>query len=333
MHSCFRLMFGDWDWKAMEMVSRVTAGVWFWIFMLMIVMVMFNVLLAIVMESYITVKKTAQNAASLIQTVSEMRRRRAQYKKGKRVRLNDILDGIKKEQKATGIDEDEMLESERLLDPHMLLHMVDGLALNQASRTLANAQEAHKKENKPLELSEAHERLIELNAQNHLIRDSLFESYAIIDKYDTISNLEDHHAAQAAELSEAQTMAIRADLAMASAMAKESPVNNQVLDTVTVEVGRLTGEVACVLAQTMKKVDKKQNHLEHRQKEMLCSIREMQTKLQMVQSEASGLTTRLQRYAHATPTQPRRGIAGAVVPSCLSCSSKGPPAHFDPESH
>ena len=58
-------MFGDWNWKAMEQVSRITAAVWFWIFMLMIVMVMFNVLLAIVMDSYITVKKTAQNADSL----------------------------------------------------------------------------------------------------------------------------------------------------------------------------------------------------------------------------------------------------------------------------
>merc|ERR1711871_613978 len=109
----------------------------------MIVMVMFNVLLAIVMESYIQVKKTAQNAASLQQTISEMRRRRLMYKKGKRVRLNDIFDGISKEQRAAGVTEDEMLESERLLDPYMVMNMVDGLALNQANRTLQNAQDAH----------------------------------------------------------------------------------------------------------------------------------------------------------------------------------------------
>lgn len=327
LHSGFRLMFGDWDWKAMEKVSRVTAGIWFWIFMLMIVMVMFNVLLAIVMESYITVKKTAQNASSLFQTMAEMRRRRSQYKAGKRVRLNDILDGIKKEQKAAGLTDDEMLESERLLDPRMVMTMVDGLAMTQATRTLANAQKAHDKElEAPLELSEAHDRLLELNYQNAVVRDSLFEAYAIVDKYDTISNLEEGHKAELAALSEAQTTAIRADLAMASATAKESPVNNQVLDTVTSEVGRLTAEVASVLAQTMKRVDKKQNHLESRQKEMLGSIREMQTKLQMVQSEASGLTTRIQRYTHKQVKEPRRGIAGAVVPSCLiPCSSKGLP--------
>merc|ERR1711907_306185 len=141
-------------------------------------MVMFNVLLAIVMESYIQVKKTAQNAASLKQTVSEMRRRRLMYKKGKRVWLNDIYDGIAKEQKAAGVTEDEMLESERLLDPYMVMNMVDGLALNQANRTLQNAQDAHDKLKSPLELSEAHERLIELNHQNAMIRDSLFEAFS-----------------------------------------------------------------------------------------------------------------------------------------------------------
>merc|ERR1719265_1498509 len=62
LHSCFRLMFGDWDYKAMEKVGRVSAGVWFWIFMFMIVMVMFNVLLAIVIETYTNVKQSAQNA-------------------------------------------------------------------------------------------------------------------------------------------------------------------------------------------------------------------------------------------------------------------------------
>merc|ERR1712106_26377 len=278
------------------------------------------------MESYITVKKTAQNAASLFQTMAEMRRRRNEYKQGKRVRLNDIFDGIKKEQKEAGIDEDTMMESERMLDAGMVMDMVDGLKSNQAVRTLGNAQKAHEKTlEAPLELQEAHERLLELNAKNASIRTSLFEAYAIVNKYDTMANKEDDKAAEMQELNEAQTAAIRADLAMASAMAQESPVNNQVLDTVSSEVQRLTSEVASVLAQTMKRVDKKQNHLEQRQKEMLGSIREMQTKLQMVQSEASGLTTRIQRYTHKPEKNGRRSIAGAVVPSCLSCSSKDVP--------
>merc|ERR1719284_2344834 len=105
---------------------------------------------------------------------------------------------------------------------------------------------------------------------------------------------------------------------MSIATSGELPVNQQVLESVSQEVGRLTAEVASVLAQTMKRVDKKQNHLESRQKEMLGSIREMQTKLQMIQSEASGLTTRLQRYSHKQVKVPATGLAGAVIPSCLT---------------
>merc|ERR1711959_852815 len=78
LHSCFRLMFGDWDWKSMERVGRVSAGVWFWIFMFMIVMVMFNVLLAIIIETYTNVKQNAQNAESLFTTMASMYRRRKQ---------------------------------------------------------------------------------------------------------------------------------------------------------------------------------------------------------------------------------------------------------------
>merc|ERR1712070_635816 len=220
------------------------------------------------------------------------------------------------------------MESERLLDAGMLMDMVESLPMSQASRTLTNAQRAHDKAlEEPLELADAHERLLKLNKTNATIRDHLFEAYTVMDKYDTISNHEDEHQVKKAALDEQQQAAIRADLAMAAAMAKESPVNNQVLDTVTAEVGRLTHEVASVLAQTMKRVDKKQNHLEQRQKEMLGSIREMQTKLQMVQSEASGITTRIQRFAHKDAKQPRKGMVGAVVPKCLSCSAEGLPQH------
>merc|ERR1712178_642985 len=89
LHTCFRLMFGDWDWKAMEKVSRVTASVWFWI-----VMLIFIVLLAIIIESYTTVKKTSDNAPSIFTTINEMRRRRKQFVEKQRVRLNDIWDAI-----------------------------------------------------------------------------------------------------------------------------------------------------------------------------------------------------------------------------------------------
>jgi hypothetical protein len=316
-------MFGDWDYKSMEKVGRVSAGVWFWIFMFMIVMVMFNVLLAIIIETYTEVKKTAQNAESLIKTVTTMHRRRKQTKQGKRVKLNDVMAAIVKEQKEHGLTEDEIFDSERLLTASFLQSLIEKIPYEQAQRTLANAQtEFDKETDEPLELSEAHENLLGLNEKAETMRRDLFDTYAVVDHYDTMATKEDLEYKQNEEKAEEtaeREAALAAELAQAleaSATANESPVSQEVLDGVSKEVGRLTSEVASVLAQTMKKVDRKQNYLEVRQKEMLGSIREMQTKLQMSQSEAAGLTTRLQRILHNQSKAPNRG--GVVLPSCLT---------------
>lgn len=320
MHTCFRLMFGDWDWKAMEQVNRVTAGIWFWIFMLMIVMVMFNVLLAIVMESYMQVKKTAQNAESLYTTTSEMRRRRKMFKAGQRVRLNDIWHGLEEKDKKAGMNEDEFLENEELLTPEDVISLVPGCKMEQAERTLSRALKEHQKENeKPLELKNAKQRLADLGTKTQKIRDHLLETFATVHHYDTMGAKDNRDIDDTAK--EVQ------DMAIAAATSQEAPVNQQVLDSISSEVSRLTAEVASQLAQTMKGVDKRQSHLEQRQKEMLGAVREMQVRLQVLQSEALALATRLSRYAGRKSKDPRRSKQGSGVPSCIpSLSNEGLPS-------
>ena len=51
-NTCFRSMMGDFDWDAIIVVGRVEASCWFIGFMLMIVMLLLNMLLAIVMDAY-----------------------------------------------------------------------------------------------------------------------------------------------------------------------------------------------------------------------------------------------------------------------------------------
>jgi hypothetical protein len=290
----------------------VSAGIWFWIFMLMIVMVMFNVLLAIVLDTYITVKKKAMSAETLVRTVSEMRRRRNQYKAGKRVRLNDIFDGIKKKDEEAGINEDEMMKSEEMLTPQLLLDMVPDLKLEQAERTMNNAAKEHKKKTEePLKMEDAHQRLQKMNSVTEKVRDDLLQIAATLHHYDTTNQ---YNEADQPESSKGMAE-------LATSTTQETPVNQNLLDSISAEVGRLTGEVASTLAQTMKSVDKRQSHLEVRQQEMLGSVRELQTRLQVLQSESLGLTTRLNRYVHRkNAKQPRKGIAGSLVPACMSCS-------------
>jgi len=320
LHSCFRLMFGDWDWKAMEQVNRVVAGIWFWIFMLIVVMVMFNVLLAIIMDSYMQVKKTAQNAESLYTTMSEMRRRRNMFKAGKRVRLNDIWNGLLAKDKKAGLGEDEFLENDEKLTPDMVMDLVPNLKIEQAERTLSRALKEHQKENeKPLDLKDANHRLVELGVQTQKIRNDLLETFATVHHYDTMGQ-QDGTGKPDDISKEIQ------DMAIAAATSQEAPVNQQVLDSISSEVSRLTAEVASQLAQTMKSVDKRQGHLEQRQKEMLGAVREMQIRLQVLQSEALALTTKLNRYAHRKAYNPRKMNAGSGVPSCIpSFSNEGLP--------
>merc|ERR1719199_2277029 len=52
IHSCFRAMFGDWDWDAMKEIGFVKAQTWFLGFQFIMVLILLNMLLAIVMDAY-----------------------------------------------------------------------------------------------------------------------------------------------------------------------------------------------------------------------------------------------------------------------------------------
>merc|ERR1719281_1502879 len=63
-HTCFLAMLGDWDWEAMQEIGYLKAQVWFWLFMLVMVLVLLNMLLAIIMEAYTTEKTKAEDQAT-----------------------------------------------------------------------------------------------------------------------------------------------------------------------------------------------------------------------------------------------------------------------------
>ncbi len=63
----------------MQEVGRRLAGVWFWIFMLVMVVILLNMLLAILMDTYTEAKQNAGNAQTLQKQISEMIRRRRMF--------------------------------------------------------------------------------------------------------------------------------------------------------------------------------------------------------------------------------------------------------------
>lgn len=111
-------------------------------FIVVVVLLLFNMLIAIIMEAYQTEKKKAESATSLATQVKQMYRRHREYKKGLRVRLNDVWNYFSEEFEG---DEDAMLESTRMITPKFLVENVPNMKAAQAERTLLNSMKSHRK--------------------------------------------------------------------------------------------------------------------------------------------------------------------------------------------
>jgi hypothetical protein len=80
MHTCFLVLMGDFDlWRMME-INYVFAMLWFWLFEILVFLILFNMLLAVVMDVYFQVKSGQQDAQPIweqaAQRYREMRSRK-----------------------------------------------------------------------------------------------------------------------------------------------------------------------------------------------------------------------------------------------------------------
>jgi len=141
MHTCFLALHGDWDWTKLKEVGYFRAAIWFWMFMLINVLILTNMLLAIIMDAYANEKARAGSAISLWQQTFEMRRRRIESKKKERVNLTEIYDAFLQE--AHG-DERKMLASKKMLKLDALVNQVPGIKEKQAKRLLIKAMNHYK---------------------------------------------------------------------------------------------------------------------------------------------------------------------------------------------
>lgn len=74
----------------MQEVSRGGAYLWFTIFMVLCAIILLNMLLAIILDNYMDVKRVNSSAQSLTEQFYEMRRRRQMQKRKERMRLTDV---------------------------------------------------------------------------------------------------------------------------------------------------------------------------------------------------------------------------------------------------
>eukprot|EP00928_Gymnodinium_smaydae_P027639 TRINITY_DN21307_c0_g1_i1.p1 TRINITY_DN21307_c0_g1~~TRINITY_DN21307_c0_g1_i1.p1 ORF type:complete len:1076 (+),score=167.63 TRINITY_DN21307_c0_g1_i1:57-3230(+) len=90
----FLVMMGDFDWEELSRVGRLEGFMWFGTFTVIIVLLMLNMLLAIVMDSYADVKEELGDAETLLNELKQMFSRWRGQRKGTVVPLKEVLKAV-----------------------------------------------------------------------------------------------------------------------------------------------------------------------------------------------------------------------------------------------
>jgi len=294
-----RMMFGDWDWEPVEKISRGGSYFWFTLFMIFIVIILLNMLLAIIMDNYMNVKKRSASAQSLSAQANEMWRRRQMLKRKERVRLNDIWDAFLAN--ANGRVK-VASNSDRNITADYILDLVPDIPYTQASRTLQNSWAEHiKATTPPFDMEQAAPSLFRLEAKTRQIRNALFFAHDRVDFADTRpmpkhSGLDGNREKVLGQLVMQEAEAEMEEIErLKKAPPQELGNSKTVVDIVDQETSRLSSEAANALANSLQVLDTRQARIEERQASVMASVREMYQQMMNLQSRALTLVGDLEK--------------------------------------
>eukprot|EP00439_Symbiodinium_sp_Y106_P021595 s1942_g2.t1 len=175
LHFAFRIVFDEFDdkhFKKLERVSRPAAYVWFTAFEVMVVIILLNMLLAIIMDNYMMVKKRARLRQSLLHQIQELWRRWRMNRRKERVQLKEILGScISSAQDLERFCRGSCLESQGDVSERPAAEQP--LSCGIDTWTLHNSWTQHLQETEaPFAVSEAHESLADLESSTRCIRNN-----------------------------------------------------------------------------------------------------------------------------------------------------------------
>jgi hypothetical protein len=136
-HTTFRVLIGDFDWTEMHQVGRPQAYIWFWTLTWGLNMVMLNMLLAIIMDTYSAVKTeilSQSNVETMWSQSYEIWNRKRGVVKGERMSLAHILKILD----PTDLDEDDC-GPEETLTVDMLMRKIPKIKEPQATELLVES--------------------------------------------------------------------------------------------------------------------------------------------------------------------------------------------------
>lgn len=313
----FRNMFGDWDWSDMQEGSLWISAMWFWAFVLIMMVILLNFLLAILMDSYAVVKEKSSEEATLLKQIDTMMRRRSQNKAKERVKLGYIYEtylskagqgGGKGVEKAAYSDEKEMLADKTYTTPADLMGSVEGIKNDQVQRTMKEAKKQNAKEPEPYGLENVKKDLDNVNNRTQLIGDGLFRMKNRISKYDNGINFDHKTSSQQLD--------------------RPVPPRTQIVQAVRNEISKLGTDISGVLGEEVSTYSEQHRELEQYNRNMLACMTDTHRVMQSIraQTEATRQATQrqsllAQRKAHAV----QRAIeAQKEARSCAPCLGTAP---------
>jgi len=110
MIACFRCMFGDFDWEEMHKVGRLDAFLWFLPFVILIVMILLNMLIAIVMDAYDEVITGLDHEDNIWELMKKAYEKSVEKFKKEKVPMTEVIRGMRakiKEDEKRKKEEDE----------------------------------------------------------------------------------------------------------------------------------------------------------------------------------------------------------------------------------
>lgn len=127
VNTCWRLLLGSFEWDDLRDVSRVEAALWFWTFTILVLLVMLNMFIALVMETYMQVKSGINDdeCETLVSQSVEIKNRIMQARKGKILPLEKILEEL-------GCEDTSDEDKQRILNVESFRELVPGLPEEQA---------------------------------------------------------------------------------------------------------------------------------------------------------------------------------------------------------
>eukprot|EP00931_Biecheleriopsis_adriatica_P041280 TRINITY_DN23616_c0_g2_i1.p1 TRINITY_DN23616_c0_g2~~TRINITY_DN23616_c0_g2_i1.p1 ORF type:complete len:1029 (+),score=157.39 TRINITY_DN23616_c0_g2_i1:195-3089(+) len=141
----FHILLGDWDWREMRDIGRIRASLWFWTFIWLMHLLMFNMLLAIMMDVYTDTRGSLDaDAETLWSQFLEIWQRWRRTRAGLRLTLNQVKEHLLQWEAGNGVRIRQTTNNfsgatETPMNLRMFMNVVPGLGQEQAMRILSHS--------------------------------------------------------------------------------------------------------------------------------------------------------------------------------------------------